>query len=72
MNDLERKRLLLLAHEANTYKEMEQAIAALRLWVQTHPEDWGIRDAFELLSHRKEFLEAQVKDCETEVAILLA
>lgn len=52
----ERDQLLTQVREADTLEQVEQAIEALRCWVRHHPEDIGIRDAFEPLSHRKDFL----------------
>ncbi|HLK61630.1 MAG TPA: hypothetical protein VKU00_34100 [Chthonomonadaceae bacterium] len=64
LNTPEREHLILFAHEANTLEEIEQATDALRQWVRQHPEDLGIRDAFEPLSHRKDFLQTEASKSE--------
>ncbi len=56
INNPERERVLTLAHEASTLEEVESAAAALRRWMQEHPQDRGIRDAFEPLSHLEDYL----------------
>ncbi|HZO88666.1 MAG TPA: hypothetical protein VFB38_10045 [Chthonomonadaceae bacterium] len=61
LNDPERERILSLAHHAETLAEVEQATVELHRWVSQHPEDLGIRDAFEPLSHRRDFLQAEAR-----------
>jgi hypothetical protein len=56
LNDPRRAYLLETVRCADTLSEVEKAIAELRQWIQQYPEDIGIRDAFEPLSHRKDFL----------------
>lgn len=60
LNDPERERILCLARRAETLTEVEQASAELRYWVQQHPDDLGIRDAFEPLSHLHDLLQTVV------------
>jgi len=60
LNDPERERILSLARRAETLAEVEQATTELRSWVQQRPDDLGIRDAFEPLSHLRDLLQTRV------------
>jgi hypothetical protein len=46
----ERQRILLQALDATTLCEIDEATRELKRWVQSHPDDLGIVDAFEQLS----------------------
>ncbi len=48
--DPERQRILHQALDATTLTEIEIATRELQQWVETHPDDLGIVDAFEQLS----------------------
>ena len=56
----ERKRLIEQLHytlsNTDTLADLYKIRDALRQWVRDHPEDFGIRDAFEVLSHREDYL----------------
>ena len=57
MNDPARKRLITQIFSAHTLTEADIAIEALKQWRQEHPEDFGILDGGELLSHLKDYEE---------------
>lgn len=56
LDDPQRELIMQKALNAYTLSEVEQAYRELRQWVRDHPQDLGIRDAFEPLSHRKDYL----------------
>lgn len=56
LNATKRERILSLARRAETLAEVEHATTELRRWVQQHPNDLGIRDAFEPLFRLRDFL----------------
>ena len=55
--DLELARDLLsdLVFAARTLPEIATAQEALRQWLRDHPNEQGMRDGFEVLSHREDF-----------------
>ena len=56
-DDLERARDLLCdqVFSARTLPEIAAAGEALHQWLREHPEEQGMRDGFEVLSHREDF-----------------
>lgn len=54
--DKAREKLFDQVQEAYTQEEIETAKQALRDWQQAHPEESGIADAFEILSHQEDYL----------------
>ena len=57
INDPARKRLITQMFSANTLAETNAAIEALKQWRREHPEDFGILDGGEILSHLKDYEE---------------
>ena len=58
-NGPERDRLTNRVLDATTLPEIEAAQKALRDWIRRHPEDAGMRDAFEQLAMMQEIAEAE-------------
>lgn len=56
-NDPARKRLIAQMFSANTLAEANAAIEAVKQWRREHPEDLGILDGGEILSHVKDYEE---------------
>lgn len=52
--DKERNRIANQALRATTLAEIALATRELDQWVDDHPTDWGIRDAYEVLENMKE------------------
>lgn len=57
INDPTRKRLITQMFSANTLAEAVAAIEALKQWRREHPDDLGIVDGGEVLSHFKDYEE---------------
>ncbi len=57
--DLARERVSDQVLNADTLQEIEAAKQVLREWMQTHPEEQGMRDGFELLYTIQEMIEAE-------------
>jgi hypothetical protein len=57
--DTARKRLLDQVFAARTLAEIDTAKQALRDWLSEHPDEPGMADAFEILSHQEDFAQAQ-------------
>ena len=56
---------------AKTLPEIAAAQEALRQWLRDHPHEQGMRDGFEVLSHREDFArerEAQRQSAAEETA----
>jgi hypothetical protein len=51
----EREHVVGLMMSAWTMDEVREAQAALLAWVDQHPDDWGILEGGEILSHREDF-----------------
>jgi hypothetical protein len=62
--DAERETLLDQIVEARTLTEIAAAKEALHAWLQKHPDEPGMADAFEVLSHREDFARQQVPHAE--------
>ena len=56
LDNPQRDIIIQQALNAYTLADVEQAYRDLSQWVRDHPQDLGIRDAFEPLSHRKDYL----------------
>jgi hypothetical protein len=64
--DVARERLLDQVFEARTPGEIGAARQALREWLRLHPDEPGMADAFEVLSHRADMASEQVASAEVE------
>jgi hypothetical protein len=53
--DVAREQLLDQVFQARTLSEIGQAKLALRSWLEAHPDEPGMADAFEALSHFEDF-----------------
>ncbi len=60
-DDTERNRIAHQALRARTLSEISTATRELNRWVDNHPDDWGIRDAYEVLENMREAAEAEQK-----------
>ena len=54
-----REQLLDQVFAADTLEAVARARVALRQWLYEHSEEQSMRDGFEALSHREEYLETQ-------------
>lgn len=57
--DQAREQLLDQVFAAHTLEAVAYARLSLRQWLHEHPEEQGMRDGFEALSHQEDYLEAQ-------------
>ena len=68
----ERERVLNQALKARMFPEIAAATRELDQWVDDHPDDLGIIDAYEVLENMKEIAEEQQaerdREARTEVA----
>ncbi len=58
-NNAERERIIEQALSADTPTEIRQATLELQQWTRTYPQDAGIVDTFEVLSHKLDFAEGR-------------
>lgn len=58
----ERELILNQALRARTLSELTFATRELDQWVDAHPDDWGIRDAYEVLENMREIAEYQQRE----------
>ncbi len=58
----ERERVLNQALRARTFSEIALANVEMDQWVAAHPEDLGIRDAYEVLDNMQEIAEFQQQE----------
>ena len=58
-NNAEREHIIEQALSAFTLSEIRQATQELQQWTLTYPQDAGIVDTFEVLSHKQDFAEAR-------------
>ncbi len=72
-DDVERNRIAHQALRATTLEEVDLATRELDQWVDDHPDDWGIRDAYEVLENMAEIAQEQQagKTAPRETAILV-
>ena len=56
-NNAERERIIEQALSASTSSEIRLATQVLQQWTRTYPQDFGIVDTFEVLSHKQDFAE---------------
>jgi hypothetical protein len=61
-NHPERERILNEALRARTLSEIMSANHEMDQWVADHPEDLGIRDAYEVLDNMQEIAEFQQQE----------
>ncbi len=66
-NDEERNRIARQAMRATTLAEVIHATRELDQWVDDHPDDLGIIDAYEILENMKEIAEEQQAERSREV-----
>jgi len=64
----ERERIIEQALSASTSTEIRQATQELQQWTRTYPQDFGIVDTFEVLSHKQDFAEEREQRTETREA----
>ncbi len=67
-NITERERIIEQALSASTSSEIRQATQELQQWTRTYPQDFGIVDTFEVLSHKQDFAEEREQRAETREA----
>lgn len=65
--DQAREQLLDQVFAADTLEAVARARLSLRQWLFDHPEEQGMRDGFEALSHREDYLDTQ--ELETQEAV---
>ena len=58
----ERERVLNQALRARTFPEIALANLEMDQWVTNHPDDLGIRDAYEVLDNMQEIAEFQQEE----------
>lgn len=58
-DNTERERIIEQAFSALTASEVRHATQELQQWTCTHPQDFGIVDTFEVLSHKQDFAKEQ-------------
>ncbi len=61
-NHPERNRIMNQALRARTFSEIASANREMDQWVADHPEDLGIRDAYEVLDNMQEIAEYQKQE----------
>ena len=61
-NDEERNRIARQAMRATTLAEVTLATRELDQWVEGHPDDLGIIDAYEILENMKEIAGEQIAE----------
>jgi hypothetical protein len=66
---LARERLTDQVLKATTLLEVLTATRVLRAWIDAHPEDEGMSDAFEQLAMMQEIAEGQAKARQNELAV---
>jgi hypothetical protein len=59
--DTSKERLLDQVFAARTVAEIDAAKQALHIWLAEHPDEPGMADAFEVLSHQEDFAQAEEK-----------
>ncbi len=67
-NNAERERIIEQALNAFTLPEIRQATQELQQWTRTYPQDFGIVDTFEVLSHKHDFAEERKQSTESRTA----
>ncbi len=70
--DLDRERLTNLVLDATTLTEIHLAQRLLRDWIKAHPEEEGMRDAFEELSLLEDIALEEAKPLAERAAWLYA
>ena len=68
----ERERILNQALKARTFAEIAAANREMDQWVSDHPDDLGIRDAYEVLDNMQEIAEFQQAQQEREARVEVA
>lgn len=67
-DNTERECIIEQAFSAFTPSEVEHATQELQQWTRTYPQDFGIVDAFEVLSHRQDAAEEREQRATTREA----
>lgn len=67
-DNAERERIIEQALSAFTPSEIRHATQELRQWTHTYPQDFGIVDTFEVLSHKQDFAEEREQKAEAREA----
>ena len=69
--DVAREHLLDQVFGTRTFAEIAVAREALRDWIIAHPDEPGMSDAFEVLSHREDLMNEQetLRKVELPVAV---
>jgi hypothetical protein len=68
-DNTERERIIEQALSAFTLSEIRQATQELQQWTRTYPQDFGIVDTFEILSHKQDFAEEWEQGADTWEAV---
>jgi len=66
-DNVERERIIEQALSAFTPSEIRQATQELQKWTRAYPQDFGIVDTFEVLSHKQDFAKEQDQRAREEV-----
>jgi len=64
-DNAERECIIEQALSASTSTEIRQATQELQHWTHAYPQDFGIVDMFEVLSHKQDFAEEVERRTET-------
>jgi hypothetical protein len=65
-DNTERERIIEQALSALTPSEIRHATQELQQWTRTYPQDFGIVDTFEVLSHKQDFAEEREQRATTQ------
>ncbi len=68
----ERTRIMNQALRATTFAEIAVANREMDQWVSEHPDDLGIRDAYEVLDNMQEIAEFQEAQRDRELRVEVA
>ena len=68
-DNTERERIIEQALSAFTPSEIRHATQELQQWTRTYPQDFGIVDTFEVLSHKQDFAEGLEQEYGTRGAV---
>lgn len=71
-NHPEREEILNHALRARTFAEIAAANLEMDQWVSEHPDDLGIRDAYEALDNMQEIAEYQEAERKRELRVEVA
>lgn len=70
--DARRERLLDQVFAARTLPQIDLAKQSLRTWLREHPDELGMADAFEALSHFEDYALQQQEDLSLSEPVIAA